>query len=146
MHSVKRFIIATKILLPIILVSFISTSCSEDNTTQPPPSSNAPLARLSDIQAKVFNTSCATANCHASGSAQAGLVLSEGQSYANLINVNSVLFPGNKRVDEGNSSESVLVQMLTGQRTPRMPYNLSPLSQAVIDSIKKWIDDGALNN
>jgi hypothetical protein len=146
MRSVNRFIIAIKFLLPIVLVSLIGTSCSEDNTTQPPPASEVPLARLSDIQVKVFNTSCATANCHASGSAQAGLVLSAGQSYANLINVNSVLFPGNKRVDEGNSSESILVQMLTGQRTPRMPYNQSPLSQAVIDSIKKWIDDGALNN
>lgn len=146
MRSVNRFIIAIKFLLPIVLVSLIGISCSEDNTTQPPPASEAPLARLSDIQVKVFNTSCATANCHASGSAQAGLVLSTGQSYANLINVNSVLFPGNKRVDEGNSSESILVQMLTGQRSPRMPYNQSPLSQAVIDSIKKWIDDGALNN
>ncbi len=133
----------------IIAISFAATinfSCSEDSTTQPPPVSAAPLARLSDIQAKVFNISCATANCHASGSAQANLVLSEGQSYSNLINVNSVLFPGNKRVDEGNSSESVLVQMLTGVRTPRMPMNAPALSQAVIDSIKKWIDDGAPNN
>lgn len=146
MNSKICFKSAIKRLSILLIISLGIISCSEDNTTQPPPASNAPMARLSDIQAKVFNTSCATANCHASGSAQAGLVLSEGQSYANLINVNSVLFPGNKRVDEGNSSESVLVQMLTGQRTPRMPYNLSPLSQAVIDSIKKWIDDGAPNN
>lgn len=133
-------------ILILALLSVLVASCSEDNTTQPPPASNAPLAKLSDIQSKVFNISCATANCHASGSAQAGLVLSEGQSYSNLINVNSVLFPGNKRVDEGNSSESVLVEMLTGLRTPRMPYNQSPLSPAVIDSIKKWIDNGAPNN
>lgn len=134
------------IIITVSLLGIINISCSEDSTTQPPPASTAPLARLSDIQVKVFNTSCATANCHASGSAQANLVLSEGQSYSNLINVNSVLFPGNKRVDEGNSAESVLVQMLTGARTPRMPFNSPALSQAVIDSIKKWIDNGAPNN
>lgn len=132
----------------ILLLAFIILpACSEDNPSEPIPTpSTAPLAKLSDIQAKVFNLSCATANCHASGSAQANLVLSEGQAYSNLINVESVLFPGQKRVDEGNSNESVLVHLLTGEKTPRMPYNGTALNQDVIDSIKKWIDNGAPNN
>lgn len=146
MYSSKKIHIVFINALALIIISVLSISCSEDSTTQPPAASNIPMARLSDIQAKVFNLSCATANCHASGSAQVGLVLSAGQSYSNLVNVNSVLFPGNLRVDEGNSSGSILVQILTGQRTPRMPLDGAALSQAVIDSIKKWIDDGAPNN
>ncbi len=146
MYSSKKIHIVFINALALIFISVFSTSCSEDSTTQPPAASNIPMARLSDIQAKVFNLSCATANCHASGSAQLGLDLSAGQSYSNLVNVSSVKFPGNLRVAEGNSSGSILVQMLTGQRSPQMPFNGAALSQAVIDSIKKWIDDGALNN
>lgn len=131
----------------LIIFSFILTSCSEESTTEPTPTpSNAPMAKLSDIQSKVFNISCATANCHASGTAAGGLVLSDGQSYNNLINVESVRFPGVKRVDEGNSEESLLVQILKGIKTPRMPLNGSPLPAAVIDSIARWIDLGAPNN
>jgi hypothetical protein len=145
LHPVRLKFLST--LFGIIFLIFSFTSCSEDSTTEPVPTpSNLPLAKLSSIQEKVFNVSCATANCHAAGSAQANLVLSSGQSYSNLINVESLLFPGEKRVDEGNSSESIIIQLLTGQKTPQMPYNGTPLSQNVIDSIKKWIDDGALNN
>lgn len=142
-----RFIFNLFIIFSLILTIFI-TSCSEDSNTTAPPAGtpNIPMARFSDIQEKVFNTTCATANCHASGSAQAGLVLSQGQSYSNLVEVQSVLYPNLKRVDTGNSGESLLIQILRGTRTPRMPFNGSPLSSAVIDSIAKWIDDGALNN
>lgn len=135
---------STSILLAF---SLVITSCSEESTTEPTPTpSNAPMAKLSDIQSKVFNISCATANCHASGTAAGGLILSDGQSYNSLINVESILYPGVKRVDEGNSEESLLVQIIKGTKTPRMPLNASPLSAAVIDSIAKWIDLGAPNN
>lgn len=142
-----RFIFNLFIIFSLMLMVLL-TSCSEDSNTTAPPAGtpNIPMARFSDIQAKVFNTSCATANCHASGSAPAGLVLSQGQSYSNLVEVQSVLYPNLKRVDTGNSGESLLVQILRGTRTPQMPYQSSALPSAVIDSIAKWIDDGALNN
>ena len=131
----------------LLAFSLLLTSCSEDSTTEPTPTpSNAPMAKLSGIQSKVFNISCATANCHASATAAGGLVLSDGQSYNNLINVESVRFPGVKRVDEGNSEESLLVQIIKGTKSPRMPLNAAPLPAAVIDSIAKWIDLGAPNN
>lgn len=135
------------ILIFILLLTFF-VSCSEDNPTSPSPPgvNNAPAAMLSDIQQKVFSISCATANCHASGSSQAGLTLSSGQSYNNLVNVQSVLYPNQQRVVPGNSAQSLLIQILRGNRTPQMPYQSNPLSSAVIDSIAKWIDNGALNN
>ncbi|HSL88885.1 MAG TPA: hypothetical protein VK870_06270 [Ignavibacteriaceae bacterium] len=143
----QKFLFVIFSISILLAFSFLITSCSEDSTTEPPTTpSNVPMAKLSEIQSKVFNISCATANCHASGTAAGGLILSDGQSYNNLINVESILYPGVKRVDEGNSDESLLVQIITGTRIPRMPLNASPLPAGVIDSIAKWIDLGAPNN
>lgn len=120
-------------------------SCSEDTPLEPAPTITK-LSKLSEIQRVVFNGSCATSGCHAGASPAAGLNLTEGNSYSNLVNVTSVLSPPRKRVDEGNSAESVLVQILEGSVTPRMPQGGAPLSQSTIDSIAKWIDNGAPNN
>ncbi len=130
-----------------VLVSLIILSCSDDEgTTQPPVnSSNAPLATFSDIQAKVFN-SCASANCHSAQANQGNLNLTSGQSYSNLVNVQSVLFPSFKRVLPGDDGQSLLIKILKGEVNPRMPLNSAPLSNDVIDSIAAWIKNGAPNN
>ena len=99
-----------------------------------------------DIQSKVFNTSCALSGCHGSTNNQANLLLTDGNSFSNLVNVQSVLFPQFKRVVPDSSSNSLLIKILKGEVSPRMPLNRNPLSAAVIDSIAKWIDNGALNN
>lgn len=144
--------IKTLYVYPIIILAFFSLiSCSEDSTTSPsdstspPSSSNAPQAKFSDIQAKVFN-SCAAANCHSSSSKQGNLVLASGLSYSNLVNVQSFLFPSFKRVLPGNSANSLIIKILKGEVSPRMPLDLTPLTTDVIDSIAAWIDRGALNN
>jgi len=138
-----------RILLPI-LVLLITTfwSCSSDNPTEPPQNtaSQAPSSKLSDIQTKVFNVSCALSGCHGSTNNQAGLSLTAGNSYSNLVNVQSFLFPQFKRVLPDSSSKSLIIKILKGEVSPRMPFNRTPLSNAVIDSIAKWIDNGALNN
>ena len=136
----------TFIILLIIVILF--GACSEDNTTepQPSPSIQVPTSKLSDIQAKVFNQSCALSGCHGSTNNQASLLLTDGSSFSNLINVQSLLFPQFKRVDPNNSSNSLLIKILRGEVSPRMPFNRDPLATAVIDSIAKWIDDGAMNN
>lgn len=132
-----------------LFLAIVVWSCSSDNPTEPDPMNNtstAPLSKLSDIQAKVFNQSCAISGCHGSTNTQAGLLLTNGNSFGNLVNVQSVLFPSFKRVDPNNSSNSLLIKILKGEVSPRMPFNRNPLSPEVIDSIAKWIDDGALNN
>ena len=77
----------TFIILLIIVILF--GACSEDNTTepQPSPSIQVPTSKLSDIQAKVFNQSCALSGCHGSTNTQAGLLLTDGNSFANLVNI-----------------------------------------------------------
>ena len=140
-----------RIFYPIglLLLSTVFWACSSDNPTEPNPMNNVtttPLSKLSDIQSKVFNQSCAISGCHGSTNTQAGLLLVDGNSFSNLVNVQSTLFPTLKRVEPNNSANSVLIKILKGEVSPRMPFNRNPLSAAVIDSIAKWIDNGALNN
>ncbi len=140
-------------LKKVLIIFSISTSiffigCSEENSTQPGPtaSTNVPLSKLSDIQRKVFTQTCALSNCHGSANNQANLLLTNGNAFANLVNIQSLLFPQFKRVAPNNSSQSLIIKILRGEVNPRMPLNRNPLDPAVIDSIAKWIDLGALNN
>jgi hypothetical protein len=134
------------LLIPLTLALF--SGCSSDNPTEPGPTPNtsAPLSKLSDIQVKVFTQSCALAGCHGSANNQANLLLTDGNSFSNLVNKQSFLFPQFIRVEPGNSANSLLIKILKGEVSPRMPLNGTPLSAAVIDSIAKWINNGALNN
>lgn len=132
----------------LLLFSIVFWSCSNDSPTEPDHGNDgntAPLSKLSDIQVKVFNQSCALAGCHGFTNTKAGLLLTDGNSFSNLVNVQSVLFPSFKRVDPNDSATSLLIKILKGEVSPRMPFNRTPLSASVIDSIAKWIDNGALN-
>jgi len=133
----------SRLFLLLFTLSLL-VSCSEDQTTAPP-TSNAPLAKFSDIKAKVF-TNCLGAQCHSSAGNQGNLVLESNVAYINLVGVQSVLFPQFKRVEAGNSANSIIIKILKGQVNPRMPLNGNPLDAATIDSLAKWIDLGALNN
>jgi hypothetical protein len=135
------------LLFVLLVVNFILFyGCSEDSTTEPPASSTPPQSKLSDLQSKVFTQSCALSGCHGSTNNQANLLLTDGNSFTNLVNVQSLLFPQFKRVVPDSSANSLLIKILRGEVTPRMPFNKDPLPAAVIDSIAKWIDSGALNN
>jgi len=134
---IKYFMIA------VILTLFVS--CSEDQTTAPPSTTNAPLAKFSDIKTKVF-INCTGAQCHSSSGNQGNLILESAVAYNNLVGVQSILFPQFKRVEAGNSANSLIIKILKGEVSPRMPLNGTPLPAATIDSIAKWIDQGALNN
>ncbi|MBK7228524.1 MAG: hypothetical protein IPH97_06600 [Ignavibacteriales bacterium] len=137
----KKFI--TILFLIPLLFSIIS--CSEDNATDPPTASITPLAKFSDIKAKVF-VNCTGAQCHSSAGNQANLILESNVAFNNLVNVQSTLFPQFKRVEPGNSANSLIIKILKGEVIPQMPFNGTPLPAATIDSIAKWIDLGALNN
>jgi hypothetical protein len=139
----------TKLLFTILVILLITNwGCSSDSPTEPAanPGTQAPLSKLSDIQAKVFTQSCALSGCHGTTNNQANLLLTDGNSFANLVNMQSFLFPQFKRVVPDSSSKSLLIKILKGEVSPQMPLNRDPLDPAVIDSIAKWIDQGALNN
>lgn len=139
-----------KRIFPLIFFILITAywGCSGDNPTEPGPETvkQSSLSRLSEIQVNVFNQSCALSGCHGPVNNQADLSLTDGNSYSSLVNVQSVLFPQFKRVVPGNSSQSLLIKILKGEVSPRMPLNRDPLPADIIDSISAWIDAGALNN
>ena len=45
-----------------------------------------------------------------------------------------------------DAENSLLVQHIEGRQTPPMPYGELPLSDSLIQLIRTWIDEGALNN
>lgn len=143
MNEMKKI----NILFVSLLFTFVLIfGCSEESTMEPAPTNPVPSDKLSDIQSKVFNQSCALSGCHGATNNQANLLLTEGNSFSNLVNVQSFLFPQFLRVQPNNSSNSLLIKILKGEVSPRMPLSRDPLSAATIDSIAKWIDNGALNN
>ncbi len=114
---------------------------------EPPPSGDD--VKFSTIQTTVFNTSCALSGCHTGTFPPQGLDLSEGQAYANLVNVNSQEEPTLKRIEPGDPDKSYLFLKITGApgiRGGRMPLGRDPLSDAQIDLIRQWIEEGAQEN
>ncbi len=141
MRTIKFLYILFCILFVISCEENITTECEDDEQNL------ASITKFSDIQTNVFDASCALSGCHAGSSVSAGLDLSNGNSYAELVNKSSVLNPNFKLVEPGNSENSFLIKMLkhTGEGTSQMPPS-GKLNNSVIDSISAWIDRGALNN
>lgn len=109
-------------------------------------------ATLSSIQDNIFTPSCALGGCHNSTAASAGLVLEDGQSFSNLVNVMSTQATSLNRVEPNDSGNSYLIDKLLGTQNDvggtgaRMPRIGSLLTDAQIDIIMDWIDNGALDN
>jgi hypothetical protein len=109
---------------------------------------------LSDIQFRVFTPSCALVGCHNATSHKGNLVLLDGQSLNQLLNVvasnSKANAEGKIRVIAGNSADSFLFEKLFPPpqgEGGEMPLGASRvISQAAIDAIQLWIDQGALDN
>lgn len=110
---------------------------------------NGSPVSLASIQSSIFTPTCAVNGCHNSSSSQAGLTLTSGQSFSNLVNVPSTQIPNLNRVTPNDPEASYLVKKLRGDpgiSGARMPFGGSPLSSAQLNSIVQWIQSGALNN
>jgi len=91
----------------------------------------------------IFNSRCAISGCHVNPGPSADLVLSAGQSYANIVDVPTVVFTPGVRVkpfEPGNSVLFLLVQSGT------MPAQGRRLTSVELEIIRKWIEDGAPDN
>ena len=132
-----------------LALSFILSSfCKKGTPTQPEPPVTVKddPSFASDIQV-VFTASCALSGCH-NASASAGLNLSQGQAYNNLVNVLSTQEPPKVRVVPNDATNSYLVIKLEGRQTVggRMPLGGSALNANHIQNIKNWINKGAKDN
>lgn len=74
--------------------------------------------------------------CHGPQVSQNGLRLDSLQAILKGSETGTVVKPG-------DANRSHLIQRLTAQERPQMPYGGPPLSSAQIDIIRHWIDSGA---
>jgi hypothetical protein len=128
--------------------TWVLSACAGEG---PPPS----LANSSfdSIQQSIFNVSCLLAGCHNATDRSGNMVLVEGQSYSNLVNVipsnDTARAAGFLRVVPQDPARSFLLIKLVGGPNfdPRygspMPKTGGPLSSADIDRIRNWILAGA---
>ncbi len=95
----------------------------------------------------IFTLNCSLYGCHHS-TAQAGLVLMEGPSYENLVNIPSTQEPNRMRVLPGDAANSYLIIKIEGNQTigTFMPQGREILDEVYIQNIKNWINRGALDN
>ncbi len=103
---------------------------------------------LSALQADFFTPTCARGGCHDALTSPAGLVLEEGESFGNLVNVPSRQRPELNRVTPRNPDDSYLIRKLRGQDIDgqQMPDGGPFLTNAEIARFVAWINDGAPNN
>jgi hypothetical protein len=112
------------------VVALFVTGCGSATDGRPP--------QWSFISATITEPSCATVNCHSASTQRAGLDLS-----ARDVGYNRLI--GGLYVVPGNADQSSLMVWLTAGGSLRMPPD-NPLSDADIQLIETWINDGAHNN
>lgn len=119
-----------------------ATQPSADSAGLPQRDSTGAVSFSKQIQ-PIFDARCTT--CHGGSG---GLVLDEGESYSNLVNVAAQRScPPEKRVMPGNASASVLYKKISGTSCgTQMPKKGPPLLESEIRLIRTWIDEGARNN
>jgi hypothetical protein len=132
------------LILGILIIFFIY--CSEDDNTSNPSNGEVETdPSFSGAIQPIFNSSCALSNCHNS-TAQAGLVLLEGQSYGNIVDVPSTQRPAMPRVMPAKTDSSYIVIKIEGtEGVTRMPPG-GALGSSSIQLIKNWIIAGAKDN
>ena len=142
-------------LLLLVVLGF--AACGGDDSPTAPTAPTTPTtpttptvgnltATLSSIQRELFNPHCA--GHHAGSQAEAGLDLTEGESFANLVNVMSVQV-GLNLVEPNDAENSYLIHKLDGRDEivgARMPPNGPFIMDEALDVIKAWINAGAQNN
>ncbi len=145
----------------LVFIALLPMACSKvanDPGVTPVPQTAA-LASFDLLQDKVLTPTCASAGCHLSNKdasyAQHGLVLTKGNSYANLVgvaSVNAVAFKNSVlRVRKYASVESLLYHKLNWDLSHHglsnygapMPLGGKALSKGQIEFVQKWIDAGA---
>ncbi len=105
-------------------------------------------ARWSYIHAAIIQPACTTAGCHSALTAIAGVNLSERQGAYTILTGRlcgeppSSLEPPRNYVTPFSPETSKLYHQLIGENTDVMPPD-SPLPDAEIEIVARWIEEGA---
>jgi len=143
--SIKKKIFGFSFIL-LLIISF--TGCKV--TVEPEVNNSLPdnsLATFSTIQKEVFDVSCALSGCHSGAGAAAGMDLSSGLAFNNLVNVPSTSNTNFVRIQPGNSANSFIIKRLRniGESSGIMPPS-GKLSENTIQLVETWINNGAKND
>lgn len=135
------------IALPFLMLSM---ACGElrsptDPFDGPPPDPSATFTR---VQNEIFTPTCGVSGCHDPIGQSAGMILTAGNAYANIVNVPSSEMPSLMRVSPRNPDDSYLYRKITGAGITgaRMPFGGPPLDEAKIALVRDWIRRGAPND
>ena len=138
------------------LAAFIGlgVACGDDGdpmTPDPDPDGRvvkASPAFTADIQEIFERKGCTASQCHGSGAGQAGLNLSSGSSYADLVNVTSSQDAAYTLVVPDSADVSLLyLKVLPNPPVgSQMPVGMTALDTIDVNNIRNWIDTGAPNN
>ena len=131
----------TKYLLSISLSTICLLSCSGNTGTGPENPTSISSATFAAIQQEVFTPTCAISGCH-NGSERPNLT--SAVAYNNIVNVQSA--QGVDYIDPGNPDNSYLYRKIIGVNIAGriMPRNGAAFAAAITDSVRTWIENGAL--
>lgn len=97
----------------------------------------------------IFTASCTGSSCHDNSQPAAGLVLTSGSAYAELVGMASMQCPANSLVDAGKPELSYLQFKLDGSG-PCFAGSAMPLGSTLVPAqilkVRDWIATGAPNN
>lgn len=108
----------------------------------------SPISFAGQIQ-PILTANCATTGCHVGVQPKAGLLLTAGKSYGELVNVASSACAGKSLVVPGAVDQSYLMNKLTGVGMcagTAMPKAGGQLPADQIDLFRSWICNGAPND
>lgn len=141
-------------LAPLVAAALAAmTACGGKVRSPTEPAPGGPVAQaltFTQVQAVIFTPRCAKSGCHASSSAQGGLVLDAGQAYGNIVGRPAQEAPQLDYVRPGSPDASYLLKKVRGDADisgSRMPQDGPPfLTSQQIAGLAAWIQAGAPND
>lgn len=127
--------------------SFIASGIKLDGSFMLPPNTQSTLS--GNVQS-ILTQRCATSpGCHMVGGG-GNVDLADGATWAATFGVGTLQRPGTSFVEPFDADASYLIAKITGNLATsegsRMPLAGAPLSAQEIQTIRRWIDEGAVDN
>jgi len=142
----------TRQFLLVSCIAISGAACAGEGTAPDDGNGSTEISFAGDVQ-PIFTNSCAfPGGCHAGVPPAAGMNLSAGQAYQNIVNVQSDDVASMDRITPGEPENSYLIHKIEGTQASvggsggRMPLSGCCLTDAQIDTIRAWVEAGADNN
>jgi hypothetical protein len=139
----KPFLLVSLCLGLVVCLLFYQTSCQHEpilpDINKNPiiiTSCDSNIIYFENQVLPILQSSCAYSKCHDASSHKEGIVL---DNYSNLIS--------SDLIHKNNALDSKIFEVITDPGEDRMPPSPKPaLTSKQIEIIRKWIDQGAINN